>query len=127
MQGCTPPQWKCVFTANALLGGRWIAAGREGVYQTMPAERRQAVIVIDGEAVAEVDVRACHLSIVHGLLGLPLPSEDDLYQFPRVPCWVAKSWITATLGKGSQVTKWAARAHRDKPELANHAQSRWAT
>lgn len=85
----------------------------------MPEDQRLSRITINGEPVAEVDVRASHLSIMHGLLGLPLP-DDDLYRFPEVPRDVAKAWVTATLGKGSPVVRWATKATQDNPDLADH-------
>lgn len=120
VQGCLPPRWYRVFVECPLLGGRWQAAGREGVYQVMPKPERLARITIDGESVAEVDVKASHLSIMHGLLGLPLP-EGDPYEFPAVPRAVVKAWITATLGKGSPVSQWAKKATKQDPELLRHA------
>ncbi len=36
VRGCLPPRWYRVFTEGPLLGGRWQAAGREGVYQVIP-------------------------------------------------------------------------------------------
>ncbi len=98
--GCLPPRLKRVFTASWPLGGRWYAVGNEGVYQRM-SEAERLRITINGEPVVEADVRASHLSIMHGLLGLPLP-EGDPYEFTDVARSVAKAWITATLGKGSQ-------------------------
>lgn len=74
--GGLPPRWKRVFTVNASLGGRWTAVGREGVYQTMPEVDRPSRITIAGEPVAELDVSACQLFIVQGLLRLPLPEGD---------------------------------------------------
>ncbi len=106
VRGCLPPRWKRVFSVNASLGGRWTAAGKEQVYQTMKEEERPERITIDGEPVAELDVSACQLSIVHGLLRLPLP-DGDLYDVDGYPRAVVKSWITSTLGKGSAVTKWS--------------------
>lgn len=117
--GCLPPRLKRVFTVSWQLHGRWYAVGAEGNYQRLPESKRLAQITIDGEPVAEVDVHSSHLSIMHGLLGRPLP-QDDLYGFPDVPRAVAKAWITATLGKGSPVTKWAAKARKDQPDLALH-------
>jgi hypothetical protein len=55
---------------------------------------------------------------MHGLLGLELP-EGDPYEFPQVPRAAAKAWITAALGKGSAVTRWAARGTKDNPDLLN--------
>jgi hypothetical protein len=116
--GCLPPRLKRVFTASWLLHGRWYAVGNEGCYQRLP-EARRLKLTINGEAVAEVDVRASHLSIMHGLLGLQLP-DGDPYEFPEVPRSVAKAWITATLGKGTAVTKWAIKAAKDHPKLLRH-------
>jgi hypothetical protein len=119
VRGCLPPRWYRVFTECALLGGRWQAAGKEGLYQLMPEAERLAQITINGEAVAEVDVKASQLSIMHGLLGLPLP-DGDPYEFPDVPRSVVKSWIVAAIGKGSPVTRWARKAMKDNPELLSH-------
>ena len=125
VRGCLPPRWYRVFTECALLGGRWQAAGREGLYQSMPEAERLAQITIDGEAVAEVDVKASQLSIMHGLLGLPLP-DGDPYEFPDVPRSVVKSWILATIGKGSPVTRWARKAVKGSPDYRITIRSRLA-
>ena len=119
VEGCLAPRWYRVFVECALLGGRWQAAGREGVYQVMSEADRLSKVTIDGEGVAEIDVKASHLSIMRGLLGLPLP-EGDPYEFPDVPRSVVKAWITAALGKGSQVRSWSKKALKRDPELGNH-------
>jgi hypothetical protein len=80
------------------------------------SEAERLRIVGNGEPVAEADVRAPHLSFMHGLLGLPLP-EGDPYEFSDVPRSVAKVWIAATRGKGSPVKRWAATAAKDSPEI----------
>ncbi len=116
--GCLPPRLKRVFTASWLLGGRWYAVGAEGNYQRM-SEAERLGVTINGEPVVEVDVQASHLSIMHGLLGLPLP-DGDPYEFPDMSRSVAKAWITATLGKGTPVAKWAVKATKDNPELVQH-------
>jgi len=115
VRGCVPPRWYRPFVASWLLGGRWTALGRSGVYQRLPKVTR-VDITIDGQPTAEVDVSAAHLSIMHGLLGLPLP-EGDLYAIPGLPR--SKEWVTATLGKGGPVAKkWPRGAVEDQPELA---------
>lgn len=80
-------------------------------------------ITINGEPVAEADLRASHLSIMHGLLGRALPDLKDFYHFPGVPRTVIKAWITATLGKGSPVVRWAPRAAAQEP-LVQHYEPR---
>ena len=122
VRGCLPPRFTRVFTGSWMLGGRWYAEGREGVYQRM-SEAERLAIAINGEPVAEADVRASHLSIMHGLLGRALPDLEDFYQFPGVPRAVIKAWITATLGKGSPVVRWAARAAAQEP-LVQHYDAR---
>jgi len=103
--GCCPPRWKRGFIVNGQLGGRWQALGTEAVYQMMPEEERLG-IRINGEPVAEIDVSASHLSIMHGLLGLCLP-EGDPYAIPEVSDRkAAKAWVTVTLGRGQPVTSW---------------------
>jgi hypothetical protein len=115
---CLPPRLKRVFAASWRLGGRWYAVGGEGNYQRM-SEAERLGLTINDEPIVEVDVHASHLSIMHGLLGLPLP-DGDLYEFPDVPRAVVKAWITATLGKGSPVRRWAPRAVGDDPDLLNY-------
>jgi hypothetical protein len=115
---CLPPRLKRSFTVSWLLHGRWYAVGNEGNYQRM-SEARRLKLTVNAEPVVEVDVQASHLSIMHGLLGLQLP-DGDPYEFPDVPRSVAKAWITATLGKGTPVKKWAVKATKDNPELLRH-------
>lgn len=67
--GCLPPRFKRVFTGSWLLGSRWYAVGSEGNYQRM-SETERLAITVAGDPVAEVDMRASHLSIMHGLLGV---------------------------------------------------------
>ena len=64
---------------------------------------RIADITINGEPVT--DVKASHLSIMHGLLGLKLP-DGDPYAVAGVPRDVVKDWIVAALGKGRCLTFW---------------------
>ncbi len=118
VKGCRPPRFKRVFTACWRLGGRWIAVGEDGTYQTMAEASRVSDITINGEPVAEVDVKSSHLSIMHGLLGLTLP-EGDLYEFAGVPRPVIKAWMTATLGKGSPVRRWPKRTVADVPQVSS--------
>lgn len=113
---CTLPRWRRPFGPSWLLGGRWTALGSSGVYQGM-SKLERAAITIGGSPTVEVDISASHLSIMHGLLGLPLP-EGDLYAIPGVPREVAKQWVTATLGKGSPVAqRWPAKAAARQPDL----------
>ena len=115
VRGCAAPRWWRPFGPDWSLGGRWAAVGGSGVYQRLPKAERQRM-TINGAAVAEVDVVASHLSIMHGLLGLELP-EGDLYAVPGWPREAVKAWVTATLGKGTAVRRWSARAVLEAPAL----------
>jgi hypothetical protein len=116
VRGCLPPRWRRVFTECWDLGGRFVALGADGVYQTLP-KRHRARITIDGHATAEIDVAGSHLSLMHGLLCLPLPQED-LYRAVALPASVpaedarevVKAWVVSALGKGSPVKRWSADA-----------------
>lgn len=111
VRGCLPPRWRRAFVLDWCLGGRWASVGGAGHYQSLsPAER--AGITIDGARTVELDVTAAHLTVMHGLLGVPMPVGDP-YTVPGVPRDVAKAWIVAALGKGSPVTRWAATAEVD--------------
>lgn len=116
VQGCRPPRWQRQFRGDFRLYGRLHAVG-EGNYQSMAAKDRVADIRIAGEPVVEIDIGSSHLSIMHGLLRLPLP-EGDLYAVPGFPRQVVKIWINATLGKGSPVRKWPKERLKIMPALA---------
>jgi hypothetical protein len=102
--GCCPPRWRRRFLGGWTLHGRWYAAG-EGAYQTMPERERITDLRMNGEPVAEIDVKACHLSIVAALSGSPLSPDIDPYDVPGIPRPVVKRWLVATLGKGSPVVR----------------------
>jgi hypothetical protein len=112
VEGCTPPRWRRIFTADWRLHGRWYAAGPEPscVYQNMSEDERLREVRIAGEAVVEVDVSAAHLSILHGLHGLPLPTGDLYVVVPDVPREVVKAWLTASIGRGKAKPSWSDRA-----------------
>jgi hypothetical protein len=117
VEGCRPPRWQRHFRGDFRLYGRLHAVG-EGNYQAMPANHRVADIRIAGEPVVEIDIGSSHLSIMHGLMRLPLP-EGDLYAVPGFPRSVIKIWINATLGKGSPVRKWPKERLVKTPALAD--------
>jgi hypothetical protein len=116
VRGCLPPRWRRVFTECWDLGGRFVALGADGAYQTL-SKLLRSEITIDGHPTVEIDVAASHLSLMHGLLGLPLP-PGDLYTAVMLAGSVhsgdarevVKAWVLGTLGKGSPVRRWSADA-----------------
>ena len=94
--------WHRAFNVDFGLHGRWYALG--GSYQVLPGDERHNLITIDGEACAEVDVSASHLTCLHGHLGLPFDPELDPYDVFGTPRAVVKVWTTASLGQGAALS-----------------------
>ena len=64
------------------------------------------MITVDGEAVVEMDIHACALSITHALFKIPLPDRSDLYHLEGVERDVVKSWINLSLTNGRPLERW---------------------
>ncbi|MFC1459338.1 hypothetical protein ACETIH_22060 [Microvirga arabica] len=77
-------------------GGRLYSYGEDS-YQRLK-QRDRLKMTFDGEPVAEIDIRASYLTILHGKLGVPLEASGDLYEVPGFPRDVVKAWLVATLG-----------------------------
>jgi len=85
-------------------GGRLYSTGDDS-YQTLKKAQRLEMM-LDGEPVAEVDIRASYLTLLHGLNRIPFnAAERDPYDVDGVPRSVVKAWVTMTIGH----TKWHAR------------------
>ncbi|MFC0202923.1 hypothetical protein [Novosphingobium soli] len=90
-------------------GARLYSYGFGKGYQNIPkAERR--TITINGEPTVEVDISASYLTILHTLMGVPLPA--DPYDIPGVPRKVTKIWATITLGHTGFHSRWPEAAKR---------------
>jgi hypothetical protein len=63
-------------------------------------------MTINGEAVAEVDIRGSHLTIYHAKLKCPLSRDSDPYERVGADRKVAKLWVVASFGNSSPATKW---------------------
>jgi hypothetical protein len=87
----------------------WKKGGRlysvEGGYQQLP-EKKRWLMTINGEAVAEVDVRASHLTIYHSILKQPLSRDSDPYEHLGADRKVAKQWVVVSFGNSAPATKW---------------------
>ena len=99
---------------NWNMGGRLYAASQNN-YQTLKKAERLK-LKINGEAVAEVDINASFLRILHGLRGFAIPDGKDIYQIDSLDRSIVKAWITSTLG----FTKF----HRGWPQLALETMSK---
>jgi hypothetical protein len=92
-------------------GGRLSSIG-EGSYQSLSKDKR-LLMTINDEPVAEIDVRACQLTIFHAMVREPLDSRGDPYARVAplgIDRDVAKRWCLETLGSGRPKAKWSAKA-----------------
>ena len=94
-------------------GGRLYAVG--GGYQSMKKQKRK-LIRINGEATAEVDISASHLTILHGLMKVALPKGKDPYTIPGLDRDPVKRFVTTTMGSGKIPVRWPADAVTDYAE-----------
>jgi hypothetical protein len=92
-------------------GGRLYGVG--GGYQQLPEDKRLHM-TINGEAVAEIDIKASYLVIYHAcLLGVPLENHVDPYERAGVERSIAKSWVVHSFGKSRPQTRWPPEAVED--------------
>ena len=92
-------------------GGRLYSAGEDN-YQQMP-EPERLKMTINGEPVAEIDVRASQLTIYHAMVGKPLEGSSDPYVVGGVDRSIAKLWVLATFGNSKPATRWPPEMVKD--------------
>lgn len=91
-------------------GGRLYARPHDS-YQNAPKAERLA-LRINGQPVAEIDMRASQLHILYALHGLSLADatlqrgETDPYAIDGLPREAVKAFVTATLGNGRALVRW---------------------
>jgi len=94
-------------------GGRLYAEG--GSYQSLSQEQR-LTLKIDGECVAEVDIKASHLTLMYFVAraldnNIPeLDPDKDPYHIEGIPRAVVKQWIVAYSSKLKPLTRWSKEA-----------------
>lgn len=101
-------------------GGRLYNQG-EG-FQSLSKAKRKHIRINDQETI-EIDIKASHLSILHGLFGLALP-EGDPYDFEDIPRDIVKQWMTISLSLAAALKQWP---HQTRNELTSqfHDMSKW--
>ncbi len=85
-------------------GGRLYSIGKHTYQQMTEAERIK--MTINGEPVAEIDIRASQLTIYHAMVGKPLEGSSDLYAAAGVDRMIAKLWTLASVGNSKPATRW---------------------
>jgi hypothetical protein len=101
------------------LGGRLYSVGAGSYQQMKPAERLK--MIIDGQPVCELDIRASALTIFHGQAGRPLDfvSNPDPYavgELSATPRELVKVFINATFGNGRLAARWPQNVSREYRE-----------
>jgi hypothetical protein len=101
-------------------GGRLYSTPTAGSYQQLSKKDRKRQgethrtpgrlkMKLNGEAVAEVDIRASYLTILHALHDQQLDLDRDLYNLPgfgQKGRHAVKMWVVATLGSGKPIERW---------------------
>lgn len=89
-------------------GGRYYSLRGGHRYEAWSSERRRESITINGEAVTEVDLRASHVTLLHGLLNQPFDANDDPYTIKGWPRGVIKAWVSQAIGaSNSRPFQWS--------------------
>lgn len=95
-------------------GGRYYSLPGGHHYELWSGTKRRETITINGEPVAEVDLRASHLTLLHGLLGMPFDSEDDPYRIVDIPRTVVKLWVAQAIGSSNpRPRQWSSTSQAD--------------
>ena len=93
-------------------GGRFYSAGEDS-YQNLPSDERLK-LTINGEAVAEVDVRASFITILYAMHKLEFDGDpyviSDLGSEGRQ---AVKMFVAATIGNGAPIEKWSRKHAKD--------------
>lgn len=112
-------------------GGRLYGRPGDATYQSLSSAERGRLL-LDGEPVVEIDIKASHLHIVYALRGQSLAQhlreldrstdsdELDPYQVADLPRAVVKAWVTVTLGAGEPPKKWPRKAIEDLGDLRGY-------
>lgn len=103
------------------LGGRLYSQYFSQSYQVLSADTR-AAMTINGEPVAEIDIRASYLTIFLSLHGVQLDTEDpyELEGLGASERSAVKSWMVATFGNSKRIRRWPPQMLQKAPELGQH-------
>lgn len=98
-------------------GGRFYSLQGGQAYERWPARYREDLITINGEAVAEVDLRASHLTFLHALTGEPFDPSDDPYDIEDYPRIIVKLWVAQAIGSSNpRPSQWSKKSKADYEE-----------
>jgi hypothetical protein len=93
-------------------GGRIYSAGDES-YQNLPSDERLK-LTINGEAVAEVDVRASFITILYAMHKLNFDGDPYVISGLGIEGRQAvKMFVAATIGNGAPIERWSRKHAKD--------------
>jgi hypothetical protein len=106
-------------------GGRIYSAGEDS-YQSLPSEERLK-LTINGEAVAEVDVRASFITILYAMHELNFDGDPYVISgLGNEGRQAVKMFIAATIGNGAPIERWSRKHAKDFFEdLGLRLRKRW--
>jgi hypothetical protein len=93
-------------------GGRLYSSG-DGCYQRL-SEPERLKMTINGEPVAEINIKASFLTIYHAMARQPLRGSGDPYAaVAEVDRSFVKLWTTISFGNSNPATRWPAKTAKD--------------
>lgn len=108
-------------------GGRVYCHG--GGYQNLPrykpaADMDRSRIRINDEETVEVDISGCFITILYGLMGIPLrdpadPYESEKFKGINLPRHIVKTYVNMTLGHNKYHKKWPDEVKQDYRDKYN--------
>jgi hypothetical protein len=103
-------------------GGRFYSQHMNTSYQAMSGAQRR-MMTINGEPVAEIDIRASYLTIFLSMHGIQLDDTKDPYElegFGAEHRVAIKSWFTGTFGNSKPIRRWPPEMTKDEPRLSEY-------
>ena len=70
-------------------------------------------MTINGQPVAEIDIKASFLTIYHAILGEPLEGSTHPYTLAGIDRSIAKLWMVASFGNSKPATRWPPEMIKD--------------
>jgi hypothetical protein len=93
-------------------GGRLYSSGEQCYQRLSEAERLQ--MTINGEPVAEIDIKASFLTIYHAMVKQPLQGSSDPYAaVAETDRSIVKLWTTVSFGNSKPATRWPPKTAKD--------------
>jgi hypothetical protein len=99
-------------------GGRLYSQPAATNYQQM-SKKARLKMTFNGEAVAEIDIRASYLTLYYGWFGRQLDFNTDPYLLPdfgQAGRDAVKLWMVATFGSPKPISKWPAALLKEYEE-----------